>query len=209
MKLVSKSSLQDFLLRKSKMQLDFKTYFLDLGFNIFQSIPVKDIPEDIYIFSADEKEKTMIILGSGGPLLWNKIPHKNSSDFIDNYTLDAFKIFKNAAILFPHKDIILPLQKLGRLTHFAHPSPIGLDISKEFGLWFSYRGVALIDEDIKTEAYLPYTPQCQECVSRECLSDLDLRLARLLCPCMIEQTYSKEQLDYHEQMLVKLKQSIS
>lgn len=209
MKLVSLNSLSDSSPLKFKMETNLSRRFLKLGFNIFLSIPVKDIPEDIYSFSSEQKKKNLLLIGSGAQLLWDTIQDKASPDFLDKHTLESFNVIEDQEkeILFPHENIFFPLQKLARFLNFSHQSPIGLDISKEFGLWFAFRGVVLTSEALELTMHLPYSSPCSVCANKECLTVADLTQARLLCPYMSEQKYSDDQIIYHSGILKKLKKS--
>ncbi len=178
------------------------------GFNIFFTSPVKDFsPELLSFFTAEEKKKSLILLGSGGKTLWDKIPDKTCPHPFDSYSKETMQWLieeaklKNADILFPFSDRILPLQKIGRHFSFAAQSPIGPDISHEFGLWFAYRGVILTDTTLESSQKIPAPFACESCISKPCLSTTDLYSARLLCPFKPEHQYLKEQLDYHLDVL--------
>jgi hypothetical protein len=180
------------------------------GYNIFLSEKVKNIPENIYIFNENQKAKTLVLIGHGGKKLWEKIPEKLALNPIDDFTfsqLDWFaeNILKNKIeILFPNENLVLPLQKLGRFFNLSRQSPIGIDISNEYGLWFSVRGVFLTNNSLPI-IKLPHTKfPCELCHDRPCLKSIEFNQARLNCPIKNEHQYTEEQLQYHQSVLVKL-----
>lgn len=64
----------------------------------------------------------------------------------------------------------LPLQRLGQIAGWHSPSPLGLGINTEFGLWSAYRAVALVEGAFKDNR-LPAQPSpCLDCRLRPCLS---------------------------------------
>ena len=72
-------------------------------------------------------------------------------------------IFDSVELLFPVIDIMFPLQKLTRFLNYSHKSPIGLDISLEFGLWFATRAVGLVNEKLDKNEYLKFTSPYINC----------------------------------------------
>lgn len=183
------------------------------GFNILFATQVNNLPPSLSEhFSAEEKHQFLVLIGSGGKNLWDKIPNKDSPDPIDTYALQTMKwIAKekkltHPKILFPFSERLLPLQALGRHFQFSHPSPIGLDISEEFGLWFAYRGVFLCETLLEIPNNQPAFNPCNTCSDKPCLKTVDLTQARLLCPYQQDQQYSPEQLEYHQKILETLKQ---
>ena len=182
-------------------------HFKKLGFNIVLTTPVSEIPFDLYPFTEHQKKKTLIIIGSGGPELWNKIPDKTIPNFFDTYSLDALKFFSSPEILFPNNALTLPLQKFSRLLNFSHQSPIGLDINEEFGLWFAFRALALTEGDhLPIDHHTTISP-CESCIEKPCLKEKNLTAARLMCPYKNEEQYSITQRDYHLKILSGLKTS--
>lgn len=178
----------------------------DPGLNIFLSIKVSDLPQDLFPFTPAQKNKTLCLVGGGGRSLWERLaptlsvaPHP-----FDHYTLTQIQIFaknflnNDYEILFPNETYTLPLQKIGRFLNLCSQSPIGLDISEEFGLWFAFRGVFLTSENVYTKKISIPPSQCTTCYKRPCLRPLDKDLARLSCPVKTEHQYSKEQIKFHE-----------
>lgn len=204
MKWASLSSQKDFSHQQFKMSQNLKDYFHNLGFNIFLSAPVSSIPDDIYPFSDEQKKKTLLMIGSGGNTLWSKIPDTRIPDCLDKYSINALKVFKAPEVLNPHPEIILPLQQLMRIFNFSHPTPIGIDISREFGLWFAIRAVVLVDSPIKDYTHPEYLSPCIPCTTKLCTTESDLSLARLLCPYQAHEKYSLRQREYHQKILTRL-----
>lgn len=174
------------------------------GFNILFTSPVNELsPSLLSHFDDEEKTKSIIILGSGGKILWDKIEDLKIKDPIDSHSLMTLRWLievahlKNADIYYPLTNRTLPLQQFGRHFSFSTQSPIGLDFSEEFGLWFSYRGVLLTETRLKSNKNGPKIFACEDCSERPCLKETNLDLARLACPEKIEHQYSKEQQDYH------------
>lgn len=190
------------------MSPNLKEHFAKLGFNIFLTTPVSDIPESIYSFNEIQKKKTLIIIGAGGPELWEKIPDKSIANFLDNYSLKALEISPPEEILFPHENIIFPLQKISRFLNFSHQSPIGLDISENYGLWFSFRAAVLIDKEFEKSHHASFISPCTNCSQKPCLNEALPYISRSACPYKNDQHYTLAQIDYHFKIYSELNASM-
>ena len=119
----------------------------------------------------------------------------------------------------------LPLQQLGALAGWHHPSPLGLGIHPHYGLWFAYRAALLTDAELALTPRLEAASPCASCADKPCVSacpvgavsvdaafDLnacvDWRLrpdsscragcaARQACPAGAQWRYTPEQTGYH------------
>lgn len=178
----------------------------DHGLNIFLSAKVTDLPENLFSFSHEQKNKTLCLLGHGGTSLWEKLPHPILAENhpIDHYTKEKIQIFAEKAlendieVLYPNEDYTIPLQKFGRALNLCSQSPIGLDINSEFGLWFAFRGIFLTSKPIPIVSLEKMPSPCETCLSRPCLNFSDTAFARLHCPVKTEHQYSQKQQNFHQ-----------
>lgn len=187
------------------MNKQFFSQLNNKGFNIVLSSPVAKLTALPIAFTPEQMNKSLCLIGSGGKMLWEKIPNKSLPDPIDHYTVDVINELGDVEILYPNEQYLLPLQKLGRHFNLSHQSPIGLDISKEFGLWFAFRGVFLIDQRLPESIMDPWPSPCDTCAERPCLNFQDVNQGRLHCPYKTEHQYVSEQRDYHLRILKQLK----
>ncbi len=182
-----------------------------LGLNIFLSAKVSDFPDDIYPFSDEQKKKHLVLIGHGGPALWDNIPDLTVKNPIDSFSIDQMNWFalncleNDIEILFPDDETLLPLQKLGRFFNLSHQSPLGFDISSEYGLWFAFRGVFLTNNKIPPLTLSPRSSPCDECSLRPCMTASDIFDARMKCPTKTEHQYSLEQRTYHQSIVLNIK----
>ncbi|MBC7714234.1 MAG: hypothetical protein H7177_12900 [Rhizobacter sp.] len=183
----------------------------DRGLNIFLSARVIDLPENIFTFTDDQKKKTLILIGNGGKTLWEKIPDFSVQNPIDDFSISQMKWFgenilkSDIEILFPDDNQLIPLQQLGRFFNLSHQSPLGIDISNEFGLWFAFRGIMLTDKTIPLKIKPVSTFPCESCIDKLCLTTTEINDARLKCPIKIVHQYKSEQRNYHQKVLSNLK----
>ena len=174
----------------------------------------------------------LILIGNAGPAFWRALQANanTGSDPVDNYSHQLAKrfveeyLYASAEILYPGAGA-LPLQYLGALAGWHYPSPLGVGIHPQYGLWFAYRAAVLTDAPLAPSKPLPGVSPCQHCTDRPCLSACppralaqpgapDLRrcldwrcttesscantcLARLACPVGREQRYDEPQIQYH------------
>ncbi|MES9962927.1 MAG: hypothetical protein ABW116_05275 [Candidatus Sedimenticola sp. 20ELBAFRAG] len=177
--------------------------------------------------------KSLILIGHGGKKLWSMLPADQfrQADPIDSFSREKTRLFADTLlgseryrILFPD-DQLVPLQQLGHCAGWHHPSPLGVGINSQWGLWFAYRAVLVTDIELP-EIKLPPGPNpCQACHSKPCTTacpslavtaetGLDLKvctayrleavsdcaekcLARLACPVATEHRYTPQQVQYH------------
>lgn len=184
------------------------------GLNIFLSAKVSELPSDIYNFTEEQKKKTLILIGHGGSTLWKNIPDFKIENPIDSFSTDKMNWFANNVlkneieILFPNNDLILPLQKLGRFFNLSHQSPLGFDISNDYGLWFAFRGVFLTDHELPTIKLAHRPSPCETCSEKLCLTVPDIFDARMKCPIKNEHQYTLEQRTYHQAIVLNIKSVI-
>ncbi|MDD4976305.1 MAG: hypothetical protein PHY93_18245 [Bacteriovorax sp.] len=207
---------------------------LNSGLNIFAAVEVSKLPKDILeIFTAQKipyaDNDTLCLIGHGGRDLWDHLTHPLNEKIhpIDNYSIKAMqKLGANIQILFPHQEWNIPLQRIGRFLNISRQSLLGIDINKDFGLWFAFRGAFLTREKIKEFKYESFISPCESCETKDCISACpaaaialsgeslklgscanhrtlkdsscaDRCLARLACPYQREHQYKLEQIQYH------------
>ncbi len=116
------------------------------------------------------------------------------------------------------------LQKLGKLAGWHHDSPFRIGINQTWGSWFAYRVAVLTNTHFESSLPINEPSPCDACIDKPCVSIcpanacvvdefklnacLEYRkskqskckntcLSRLSCPVAKPQKYSKEQMQYH------------
>jgi epoxyqueuosine reductase len=205
-----------------------------LGLNIFASVEVSQLPNDILeILTAQnipyEAEDTLCIIGNGGRDLWEHLTHPLNEMLhpIDNFSIETMKKLEdNIQIIFPHPQWNIPLQRIARFLNISRPSLLGLDINKDFGLWFAFRGAFLTKIKIGEMKYENFNSPCETCETKPCISACpskaiatkgesfklnlcadhrlkiasscaDRCLARIACPYQEQHQYKIQQIQYH------------
>jgi len=110
----------------------------------------------------------------------------------------------------------LPFQRLGRAAGLPEPGPLGLQVHPEYGPWWAYRALVVLDVSLQAEPpLLPWCPPCDRPCVRGCAahpfgdratasegafgSDVcgDGCGARLRCPVGREHAYPADQVAFH------------
>ncbi len=183
-----------------------ESYLEERGFNILLVAKAKKIACLETVLSPEQKEKNLILLASGGKLLWEKLPTKEGSDPIDSHTVNVMEEMRKTffegglEILFPNDLYLLPLQQIGRHFNLSHPTPMGPDLSCGYGPWFGFRGVLLTTQSLEEKSMPDWESPCPTC-SKPCLIAESFSIGRKLCPFHLEHRYTPEQENYHLSVL--------
>ena len=179
-------------------------------FNIFLSTPINDLPVELKNFIPKPlKFKSLILIGSGGPEMWQ---HFSAAREIKPTLLDEFSKQKiinwgkcelnedlSQQFIYPNDQTHFPLQQLARHLNFSHQSPLGIDISFEYGLWFAFRALVATKKEMDLKSSRPFISPCLNCLERPCLSAAEsISQARLLCPYQNHMRYCEDQIEFHE-----------
>ncbi len=178
-------------------KLDFPAFQSDLargGLNLCQLFALADLAESMPDLQFATDFSHLLLIGNSGADLWTAMPaeYLGRADPIDEYSIDCVERACAKAlslgewqILFPQLPVgggsaglPVPLQKLGTLAGWHHPSPLGIGINATHGLWFAYRGVVLIQAEVSgtqqslaaDQIKLTAQSPCLSCETTPCLS---------------------------------------
>ncbi len=181
---------------------------------------------------------SVILIGNSGAHMWRQMPaaYRDRKNPVDEYAYDTVHAAmaeylpeREWQILFPDGDHSTdecpPLQQLGALAGWHHPSPLGTGINNKSGLWFAYRAVVGVVSELTPSDIAETESPCVSCVDQPCVqacpaAAIDYRkmpdmracatyrlqpqspcadscLARLACPIAVNNQYSKAQLAHH------------
>jgi hypothetical protein len=213
-------------------------FLAEQGLNLFAALPCGALPNDIKrtLLAEDiplQDYRSLVLLGHGGRRLWPALTAfgMKTADPVDHFSLvmtrrfiDAFLDSPPVLMLYPAGHDI-PLQQLGALAGWHHPSPLGLGINETYGLWFAYRAAFLTPLPLPLSKDPITTSPCTACPDKPCVSVcpaqavrgvrqfkvtacIDFRLqaqstcrdrclSRLACPVAPAHRYEPEQLGYH------------
>ena len=224
---------------ETSKRLQSGTQFLaDSGLNMLAIFDVAKLPASICDpLRADgvviERYQSLVVIANGGAAFWSALQAfgMRGDDPVDAFSRHLAERFvaehlqcDEALPLYPGHYAIA-LQQLGALAGWHHPSPLGLGIHVEFGLWFAYRNAFLITQSLPATTARPSQSPCASCADKPCVSAcppgavraenslelttcIDFRLkpestcatqclARAACPVGAEHRYEDEQTTYH------------
>jgi len=211
----------------------------NLGLNLFACFDCAQLPTPIVdIIAANDFDpqnfSRLLLIGHGGRRLWEEIQHRDqpTEDPFDDISVALTRQFLRDYLgdppvhfIYPETAIPLPLQQLGMLAGWHHPSPLGVGINGVYGLWFAYRAAVLTTDVLMPTLPMNEASPCETCVERPCITACpadavstagnfqagacfsqrlmadsscgDRCHSRLACPYFVEHRYSDEQMGYH------------
>ncbi len=165
------------------------------GLNLQAVFSISDLPPELNKTLSEacpelDHYRQVILLGHAGRDFWQALQASNrgkgeliaSDNPIDRFTVqqvDSF--FQNAypevsyQCLYPG-DKPVDLQAFGRLAGWHGDSPFRLGVNKQWGSWYAYRALVLIDKlpsfDMSIQAKTSFSQDtpCTECSPKPCLA---------------------------------------
>ena len=122
---------------------------------------------------------TVLLVGNAGPDMWNAFSrsaqaHDGAPHPLNRWTrhhMDALATAVGGIALYPFDATpAWPFQQWAARCEPVHPSPLGMFIHPEYGLWHAYRAAIVLAERIDLSAPAPVASPCQTCTNRPCLS---------------------------------------
>ncbi|TLS76500.1 hypothetical protein FE236_06490 [Mariprofundus erugo] len=221
---------------RSGVAPDCSRVLAEHGLNLQAVFNLSDLPDGIRASIAGVRDvhtyRQMIVFGHGGPALWRSLSASGcmqGENPVDHFSAEIVARYfasenpdHRYCLLYPDNQLLLPLQQLGELAGWHHPSPFRLGINQYWGSWFAYRAVVLADSSFPASKPLSGASPCQGCATTPCMAAcpvsvdgsislndcMDERsgegsacaftcLARLACPVRQEMRYEPAQMAYH------------
>ena len=213
-------------------------YLADAGLNLFAVLDCAALPAGVATTMTAagiplDHYSRLVLTGHGGRRFWQKLEEFgwHTVDPVDHYSLAVTQHFIDdylgtppVLLIYP-AEYLLPLQQLGELAGWSHPSPLGLGINPVYGLWFAYRTAFLTNDQLPlTQSPVTQSP-CATCAGKPCITACpagavqnpgqfnmsacatfrlgarsacgDRCLARMACPVGPQHRYTLEQIQYH------------
>jgi hypothetical protein len=138
----------------------------------FHPQPEDDVPP----LSGGGAPGTVILVGNAGPALWQAFqastPDASARHPLDSWVdaqLDRVAAAAGAEVIYPTRKPYPPIQRWGRRAEPVYPSPVGLMIHPEYGLWHVYRGAFLYAERLDLPPRSEAANPCESCANKPCL----------------------------------------
>lgn len=122
---------------------------------------------------------SVILIGHAGSSIW---PHfskllqgrskaePNPLDTWSKELIGAAAREVGGHAVFPSDRPYLPFQQWARMAESLKPSPLGMLIDPQYGLWHAYRGAVLFDDLALSQKVEKLSHPCDTCVEKPCLS---------------------------------------
>lgn len=124
--------------------------------------------------------RSLVLLGNAGPKMWRRFSSARdpARDRLDDWSTDVVSKLADALgarALFPFQRPHLPFQRWAQKAEPCVPSPIGILIHPEYGLWHGYRGALAFADPLQLPPPSKAASPCQTCADRPCLSTCPVR----------------------------------
>lgn len=122
---------------------------------------------------------TLVLVGNAGPTMWDayvrdRAGYAGCANPLDDWIRDRLTGLAEelgATPLFPFGGPpFLPFQRWAQRAEPVYPSPLGLLIHPDHGLWHAYRGALAFPEVIDLPAFDARASPCESCADKPCLS---------------------------------------
>lgn len=126
----------------------------------------------------ENRYRQLILIGHGGRALWERVKAAGlqSEHPIDDFTTATVEAWLAGqlpgvvhALRYPG-DGPVGLQALGRLAGWHHESPFRVGVNADWGSWFAYRAVVLVDADLPATAPMSGESPCASCAEQPCIT---------------------------------------
>ncbi len=214
-------------------------FLAEAGLNLYATFDCAALPAEIrqmfeeQAISLDAYSR-LVLLGHGGKQMWQQLQlfGHHTNDPVDHYSqvmtqtfIDEYLGAPPTLMLYPLTSVMIPLQRLGTLAGWSHPSPLGLGINQKYGVWFAYRAAFLTDAPLPLTDNPTTASPCDSCYDKPCITACpagavqginqfklrecgtftissnspcqDRCLSRMACPQAPQHNYTLEQIQYH------------
>lgn len=123
----------------------------------------------------DTPTGTLVLAGNAGPQMWRAYAaaRARSAMTLDQWServLTALAARLGARAVFVFERPYLPFQRWAQRAEACHPSPLGLLIHPDYGLWHGYRGALAFPSVIALPPPERRASPCASCIDRPCLN---------------------------------------
>jgi hypothetical protein len=121
-----------------------------------------------------EDAATVLLVGNAGPAMWSAFePYLDGlPDPLNRWThkvLEPIAAEFAARVLYPFGEPAWPFQRWAQRAEPLHPSPLGLLIHPDYGLWHAWRGALLFRDRLPLAPIAQRPSPCETCAEKPCL----------------------------------------
>ena len=132
--------------------------------------------DDLPTLQGNRPVQTLVLAGNVGPLMWNAFTAsppqgEHPLDAWSKELLEPLAAELGAGVVFPGDGPpYWPFQRWAMAAEPLHPSPLGILIHPDYGLWHGYRGALLFAEQLDLPPPDMRSSPCENCADKPCLS---------------------------------------
>lgn len=170
------------LLTDNATLTQLESEFFAAGFALYELKPVTTLSASIWLQPFPYQQGSILLLGQAGKLFWPAYTasQPTGDDPVDNYSAEVSDQILAKHLpdtqrqkLFPNSECPVNMMALGRELGWHTPSPLGLGIHQQYGLWSAYRAVWWLDTEPDTTTANTQTKPtgniCADCKTQECV----------------------------------------
>jgi hypothetical protein len=122
--------------------------------------------------------KSVLLVGQAGDapwphfLRWRRSQPQDLTNPLDTWSREAIGEVAgefDARVVYPSQKPYLPFQQWAMRAEGLKPSPLGILMHPEYGLWHAYRGALLFDVEIPIQAPQEVIHLCDLCPGKPCM----------------------------------------
>lgn len=133
--------------------------------------------DDVPLLASGQMAKTLIMIGNAGGALWEVFPLSpeaadGEADPLDRWTarvLTPLALRLGADLFFPFGGGGHSFARWAQRAEAVAPSPLGLLVHPEHGLWHAYRGALAFAEALPLPPRVDAPVPCDTCAAKPCL----------------------------------------
>jgi hypothetical protein len=136
----------------------------------FHPLPEDEVPG----ISPWRPAGTVVMAGNAGPDMWQAFSTQRDpqADLLDSWSfevLSALAVEFGGAALFPFTRPHLPFQRWAARAEPCYPSPLGIYVHPDYGLWHGFRGALALSERLELPPPDLRPSPCETCSDKPCL----------------------------------------
>jgi hypothetical protein len=122
-----------------------------------------------------EGAATVLLVGNAGPAMWKAFaPHIDGApDPLNRWTkrvIEPLAARFGTRAVYPFDIDTPPFQRWALRSENVHPSPLGILIHPDYGLWHAWRAALLFSERVALPTRSLAPSPCESCAEKPCLS---------------------------------------
>ncbi len=132
-------------------------------------------PEDGVPGQDEGRASAVVMVGNAGPELWRRFAAhaENGANALNDWSRNIIAPIAErhaACAVYPFDKPPLPFLRWAMKAEPVAPSPLGMLIHPEYGLWHAYRAALIFDRPIALPAREERARPCDSCPDKPCLA---------------------------------------